>query len=102
MKHKVAGVTLTNVPPQADNDSDSGGVRFFSGHSLLHLVGVAARIKIAFAQLFAEKFIRVLCCFMRDVRGTSIFPCLPPARSPEPESWDVSRTQSFRRKGVRG
>jgi hypothetical protein len=39
---------------------------------------------------------------VRDVRGTSIFPPLPPAHPTEPESWDVSRTQGSRRKGFGG
>jgi hypothetical protein len=43
-----------------------------------------------------ERFLRRV----RDVRGTSIFPCLPPAYPTEPESWDVSRTQGSRRWGV--
>jgi hypothetical protein len=29
------------------NVNGSGGARFFSGHPLLHLLGVAARIKLA-------------------------------------------------------
>jgi len=44
-KRGRAGCFVLNIPPKAEYKGvGSGGARFFSGHPLSHLLGVAARI----------------------------------------------------------